>query len=173
MAINGVLTTWAEVVKLADLRHWRVMTGGKKIISGHRNRSFSSPCLKSPINRDDGCSRAQARLDKGWAILIRSGTSCFGTSTITYLADLLGRNESAWLKHKVNTICLGNCRVINRLGSEARNFPYIGNHSFRLRNPPQPQVAFCCSKTSPNRFKTRREHKIQQKISLFYLFATL
>ena len=125
MAINGVLTTWAEVVKLADLRHWRVMTGGKKIISGHRNRSFSSPCLKSPINRDDGCSRAQARLDKGWAILIRSGTSCFGTSTITYLADLLGRNESAWLKHKVNTICLGNCRVINRLGSEARNFPLV------------------------------------------------
>ena len=125
IAINDVLTTRAVVVKLADLRHWRVMTGGKKIISGHRNRSLSSPCLKSPINRDDGSSRAQARLDKGWAILIRSGTSCFGTSTITYLADLLGRNESAWLKHKVNTICLGNCRVINRLGSEPKNFPLV------------------------------------------------
>ena len=86
-----------------------------KIISGHRNRPFSSPCLKSPINRDDGSSRAQARLDKGWAILIRSGKAV--------LADLLGRNKSAWLNHKVDTICLGNCRVINRLGSEARNFP--------------------------------------------------
>ena len=128
----------------------------------HRNRSFSSPCLKSPINRNDGSSRAQARLDKGWAILIRSGSSCFGTVAITYLADLLGRNKSAWLKHKVNTICLGNCRVFNRLGSEAWNFPLVIT-VFVCEIHPKPQVAFCCSKTSPNRFKTRQKHKIQQK----------
>ena len=85
----------------------------------------------------------------------------------------MGRNKSAWLNHKVDTICLGNCRVINRLGSKARNFPLVIT-VFVFEIHPKLKSPFAVAKPALIDSKRDRNTKYSKNKFIFnYLFATL